>query len=342
MSSFYQEFSPKELVVVRGEDLRPGQVVSVDDVGAIVVQLFSSPGQVVSVERKDLLRGTLRRDRLRIIQLQSLRKHRGLRVACIALESRLPGEDLVLSVAAFVVGPGGLEFPHQFSGYARQVITEYYWYDKGAQPRPFHGPAGHVDPQDGLDEQLRPWSPEGAAAEEATEADARPRIDCGAAVVGPGQVAFVGGCGSHPNAAYGASGFGFFRSAVLYDSLFDQWRGLPPMRCRRHGAAAAAVGRLLFVLGGQYVDADVPCPLAPGTIATAVVAGVPVVVRSRQLAVEDFCEVRLQPNLCARMNGFQDASFCLLHWFPLRPIFVCPCTFSAPYTPRTTGHLYID
>jgi hypothetical protein len=89
--------------------------------------------------------------------------------------------------------------------------------------------------------------------------DFRPRIDCGAAVVGVGQAAFCGGVGTHPSAAYSPTlGHGFYRTAVLYDSLFDEWVGLPPMRRRRHGAAAAAVGRTLFVLGGHYVEADLP------------------------------------------------------------------------------------
>lgn len=95
--------------------------------------------------------------------------------------------------------------------------------------------------------------------------DARPRIDSGVAAVGVGEVALCGGVGSHPNAAYSpAEGHGFYRTAVLYDSLFDAWVGLPPLRCRRHGAAAAAVGRSLFVLGGQYVDAEVPVAVRGG------------------------------------------------------------------------------
>ena len=89
--------------------------------------------------------------------------------------------------------------------------------------------------------------------------DARPRIDCGVAVVGVGQAAFCGGVGTHPQNAHNPqNGRGFYCSAVLYDSLFDHWSSLPPMKCTRHGAAAAAVGRLLFVLGGQYVDAAKP------------------------------------------------------------------------------------
>jgi len=96
-----------------------------------------------------------------------------------------------------------------------------------------------------------PWSRE--------PLDAQPRIDCGVAVVGVGEAAFCGGVGTHPRDAYCSSvGRGFYRSAVLYDSLFDHWRNLPPMKCARHGAAAAAVGRLLFVLGGHYVDAARP------------------------------------------------------------------------------------
>lgn len=89
-----------------------------------------------------------------------------------------------------------------------------------------------------------------------------PRIDCGATVVGVGEVVFCGGCGSHPNQAgseeyidleeageYSGGGGdddervrgstggerGFFASARVYDSIFGEWRALPEIHA--HEAA---------------------------------------------------------------------------------------------------------
>jgi len=82
------------------------------------------------------------------------------------------------------------------------------------------------------------------------------RLDCAVSKLDelgyPGLVLFSGGCGAHP--ALCERPHGFFKSAVLYDSLLDEWEQVPDMPTRRHGPASVSIGQHVYVLGGQYVD----------------------------------------------------------------------------------------
>ena len=252
-----------ERVILRDRFLNPAEVLeevastSLDD--EVRVRLLYPPGSgsgsassssstspssssMLAVRRRNLLRASVQSDRRVACQLHAIATHPGLRIASPRLAERLGGcEGLVLAIAGFATGPR--TFPFQFTGYMGGLVDEYCFFDEQATPRPFSrcsvGPA---------------------------------RIDCGSAVVGIGQVAFCGGCGAHPNAAAQAAAaadaeeeeeegdldddddegndesgkkeeVGFFRSAVLYDSLLDEWQRLPRMRLRRHGASAVCVGR---------------------------------------------------------------------------------------------------
>eukprot|EP00747_Dinoflagellata_sp_TGD_P095961 gnl/TRDRNA2_/TRDRNA2_166673_c0_seq2.p1 gnl/TRDRNA2_/TRDRNA2_166673_c0~~gnl/TRDRNA2_/TRDRNA2_166673_c0_seq2.p1 ORF type:complete len:346 (+),score=37.76 gnl/TRDRNA2_/TRDRNA2_166673_c0_seq2:435-1472(+) len=93
------------------------------------------------------------------------------------------------------------------------------------------------------------------------------RLDFAAADLGraslPGLFLIAGGCGDHPRRCQRPDGF--FKSAMLYDSLLEEWQELPHMPTRRHGPAAACTSHKVYVLGGQYVDEHMDEMVDPST-----------------------------------------------------------------------------
>lgn len=137
---------------------------------------------------------------------------------------------LLFRIAQFVAEAH--EFPHQFSGFKSQVWREHWRYSSTGAVTAL---AGHCDRDCELGFQVLS------------------RIDCAEAVLSGdrcGQVIFAGGCARHPRQCRQID---FYKSALLYDSLLDEWSALPDMPTRRHGCAGVSLGDKVYVLGGQYV-----------------------------------------------------------------------------------------
>lgn len=196
------------------------------------------PGKLLSLKPCNLLRASVPEDRRQLLLEQVVAAEPRLLAVRRFLDQRLPcgaggSEDnpLLHRIAGFLTGPR--QFPHQFSGFMGQVLHEHWRYDRDGRPTEL----GTLCTLEGGD--AKPLEP---------------RLDAAAAAVDsqPGMVLFAGGCGDHPRRCQPPHGF--FKSAVLYDSLLDEWRQLPDMPTRRHGASAAAIGDCVYVMGGQYVD----------------------------------------------------------------------------------------
>eukprot|EP00927_Polykrikos_kofoidii_P073348 TRINITY_DN6938_c0_g2_i1.p1 TRINITY_DN6938_c0_g2~~TRINITY_DN6938_c0_g2_i1.p1 ORF type:complete len:492 (-),score=51.94 TRINITY_DN6938_c0_g2_i1:77-1489(-) len=204
-------------------------------------------GVQLSIRPCNLLRASKADDRRRALLAQAVATTPALRVIYKFLVAKLPGghvpsldsnhafsactdetSPVFFRIASFVADSETLM--HQFSGYMGQLWFENWWYDSQGRPNKL-----------------------GSAM--STRGFVKPRLDCAVADLGeilPGSILFAGGCGAHP--ARCIRPHGFFKSAVLYDSLLDEWSELPDMTTRRHGPAAARVGRKVYVLGGQYVN----------------------------------------------------------------------------------------
>jgi len=208
----------------------------------------------LSVKPSNLLRASRPLDRRRVLLAQAVASRPELRCVRRFLDCRLPagpgdrGEGggvaaltddsspLLFRVASFVAGARAL--PHQFSGYMGRLWFEHWRFD---------GQGRAVK----LEQQVQ-----GKGGEEGGRLT--PRMDCAAVALGPecpSLALFAGGCCDHPQRC--PRPFGFFKSAVLYDSLLQEWLPLPDMTTRRHGPGGACVGRKAYVLGGQYAhDSD--------------------------------------------------------------------------------------
>ena len=202
--------------------------------GRIGVRPRVGSGSSVALKPANLLHADKPEDRRRALLMLVLARHPLMRIARRGLDSLLlENEGLLLAVTEFVDLPA--EFVHQFSGYAHgRVWNEFHYWDSAARVVAIPSPTSDRRPSN------KPTP------------DPSPRIDCGAVVCGYGEVLFAGGCGAHPNEAVNRGGF--FKSAVKYDSLTNEWVSMPSMLTRRHGSAAVCIGREVFVLGGMYVD----------------------------------------------------------------------------------------
>mmetsp|Transcript_80694 Transcript_80694/g.251620 ORF Transcript_80694/g.251620 Transcript_80694/m.251620 type:complete len:522 (-) Transcript_80694:76-1641(-) len=221
-------------------------------------RLRNEPKRVeLSVRPTNLLRAPNPVDRRRVLLAQVVATRPELRAVCRFLDERLPAgpggsaassgdptsytddtSPLLFRIASFVASTQAL--PHQFSGYMGRLWFEHWRWDEQARVEP-----------------VNCWSladsPSGESGGSLT-----PRMDCAATTLDPdrpGLALFAGGCGDHPQRC--RTPFGFYKSAVLYDSLLSEWHPLPDMTTRRHGPGAACIGPKVYVLGGQYAhDSD--------------------------------------------------------------------------------------
>jgi len=216
-------------------------------------KLPSQKPQCLSVKPANLLRASDPMDRQRVLLAQVLEFTPEVCAAAKFLNDRLPSglgdlhvNPLLSRIAAFVSAPR--TFPHQFSGFKGTVHLEHWRYDVQGKPISLS-----VKMSPGFLYKPDPGTPLGPL---------KVRMDCAIADLSetgfPGLVMLAGGCGAHPHKCQRPDGF--FKSAVVYDSMVDEWSPLPDMPTRRHGPSAACLGNRVYVLGGQYAhdpyDAD--------------------------------------------------------------------------------------
>lgn len=259
----------------RGFNLKAARVVEPvagDDSERVGVELLDRAGNLESRSAKrprlclkpsNLLRASVPEDRRQVLLEQVVSERQELVVLRRFLDERLPAgcgrideaagtadmvftqasSPLLFRIAEFLAE--AREFPHQFSGFKSQIWSEHWRYDGTGAADALAGPSFVAG---------KGYAP-------------LPRIDCAEAKLSGdrvGLVLFAGGCGRHPRLCRPDD---FYRSAVLYDSLLDEWLPLPDMPTRRHGCAGVYLGEKVYVLGGQYVhdpeDDEVPPPEGP-------------------------------------------------------------------------------
>eukprot|EP00927_Polykrikos_kofoidii_P073347 TRINITY_DN6938_c0_g1_i1.p1 TRINITY_DN6938_c0_g1~~TRINITY_DN6938_c0_g1_i1.p1 ORF type:complete len:457 (-),score=49.37 TRINITY_DN6938_c0_g1_i1:1-1371(-) len=228
----------------RAFNLCPARVIdpAVSDGGHVCVEILQRgtpterQRELLYIRPYNLLRARKADDRRRVLLAQAVATTPALRVIYKFLEAKLLGGHVpsvdsnhvffdmtfpvFFEIASFVAD--SQTWMHQFSGHMGRLWFENWVYDSQGRPNALGNAMS-------------------------TGGSAKPRLECAVADLGeiiPGCVLFAGG----------RSDQGFLKSAVLYDSLLDEWSELPDMTTRRHGPAAVRVGHKVYVLGGQYVD----------------------------------------------------------------------------------------